>query len=176
MRKLVLFIAATGLLAATTVALASASKSADRVSGPALPGEAQYPWLPEGSVAALGPPGGKDWTVAGGDLANDRFSTLTQITPANVSKLHVIWQKKLPGGLQTPEGFEEQPIVLSGPNKNLPREAGTMFITNFRGMLALNPETGDELWRYEGPAFDTYIGATAGVTQQRAPRMEQYFK
>src|SRR5262245_51391434 len=109
-----LVVSAAALVVATTAAgLASASRSTPNRQ--AAPPEG-WTYRPRGSH-----PPGDDWAFPEGDEAATNFSTLKQLTPANVSKLHVVWQKSF-----TPSTFSGQvqssPIVLSGKGKNLPLE------------------------------------------------------
>ncbi len=48
------------------------------------------------------------WTVYGGDPGNTRYSTLSQITPANVKNLKVAWVLQL-GSLRSQEST---PLVI----------------------------------------------------------------
>src|SRR4051812_16252571 len=41
-------------------------------------------------------PAGKDWPLTGGDWLNSRYSSLAQITPANVKGLRGAWATPLP--------------------------------------------------------------------------------
>lgn len=51
---------------------------------------------------AKSPLSAEDWPVYGGNNAGERFSKLTQITPANVGRLAEAWRVETgPGGLQT---------------------------------------------------------------------------
>jgi len=80
-----------------------------------------------------------DWPMYSHDLAATRFSPLTQITPKNVAKLVPAWtyrlrKEGLPGG----GGSEITPIVING----------VMYVTAGNRVLALNPETGKEIWAY----------------------------
>ncbi|KTT71508.1 membrane-bound PQQ-dependent dehydrogenase, glucose/quinate/shikimate family [Sphingomonas sanguinis] len=57
------------------------------------PAEAQDPVLPATlPVAAQAPVG--DWTDYGGTLSGQRYSALSQITPANVGKLELAWTQR----------------------------------------------------------------------------------
>ena len=86
-----------------------------------------------------------DWPMYSHDLASTRYSPLTQINAKNASKLAPAWtyrlrseaeRKAVAGGF----GFSEiTPIVVSG----------VMYMTAGNRVLALEPETGAELWRYE---------------------------
>jgi quinohemoprotein ethanol dehydrogenase len=167
-RMLVLSVAAGLVSAATIVALASASQSVSR--GVRVTPEAANAWLPVGVA-----PAGTDWWTAGGDSANTAYSTLTQINTTNVSKLKVVWQASYNDSAHaTPTTrTENQPIVVSGADKNLPLSTGTMYLTFNDGVVAINPETGATLWRYQGPAYNT---AAPPGTQVHTARDESFGK
>jgi glucose dehydrogenase len=79
------------------------------------------------------------WSTYGNDPGHQRFSTLTQITPDNVSRLTKAWEfdTKVPG-----RKWQNTPVVIGT----------TMYITlQNGGVVALEPETGKELWRFETP-------------------------
>lgn len=76
-----------------------------------------------------------DWPIYGRDYSNQRYSPLTQINIRNVPKLKLAWRYQT-GKKAT---FQSNPIVVDG----------TMFITTpFNDVIALNAETGDDIWRY----------------------------
>jgi quinoprotein glucose dehydrogenase len=88
-----------------------------------------------------------EWGAYGSDVAGTRFSPLAQITPANVSQLHVAWTYhtgegragKLLDDNHAPP-FETTPLVVDG----------TMFISTTMGRaMALDPVTGMEKWRVD---------------------------
>jgi quinoprotein glucose dehydrogenase len=87
------------------------------------------------------PPG--DWPMFNRDLAGTRYSPLTQITPANVTKLTQAWSYRLqPAAFRfaTASGMSElTPLVVNG----------VMYISAQTRVMALEPETGKEVWRYE---------------------------
>src|SRR5260370_27861764 len=114
MRRLLFLLVATGLVAASVVALASASHSARSVSPSA---ETAWPWEPKGSV----PAGTADnnWEHGKGDLADSQFSYLKEINTGNVAGLKVAWTQNL-AGADYAGGIQGTPIVVSGKNKNLP--------------------------------------------------------
>ena len=90
-----------------------------------------------------------DWKTYGNDPGHQRFSTLTQITPANVAQLAKAWEfdTKSPG-----RKWQNTPVVIDG----------TMYITlQNGGVVALEPETGKELWRYETPVRGRSVRAVA---------------
>jgi quinoprotein glucose dehydrogenase len=83
-----------------------------------------------------------DWPMFNRDLAATRYSPLTQINTKNVSKLTRAWSYKLnrhPSSGSITGGSEFTPIVV----------AGVMYLTDINAVIALEPDTGKELWRYE---------------------------
>ena len=90
MRRLLFLIVAMGLVGATVVALATASRTARAVSPSA---ETAWPWEPKGSI----PAGTADnnWEHGKGDLADSQFSYLKQIDTSNVAGLKVAWNANL---------------------------------------------------------------------------------
>jgi glucose dehydrogenase len=83
--------------------------------------------------------GPTEWRTYGGDNGHQRFSSLTQITPANVAELTKAWEfdTKVQG-----RKWQNTPVVIGG----------TMYITlQNGGVVALVPETGAEIWRFETP-------------------------
>ena len=95
----------------------------------------------------------KDWPTYGGDSANTRYSSLKQVNRSNVGKLARAWTyhmsaptsqaasgKQGKGGGGRTRSSEATPIVAGGL-KYLP--------TPFNRVVALEPETGKEVWSYE---------------------------
>ncbi len=83
-----------------------------------------------------------DWPYWGGTEGGIRFSPLTEITPANVGKLKLAWTYHI-GKVDAPEfsspTLEGTPLVAGG----------RMFTCSGMGkVVALDPETGKELWAY----------------------------
>src|SRR5262249_31520298 len=57
----------------------------------------------------------KDWLTNGGNLNNQRYSTLKQIDPSNVKQLKGAWMTRLKGsGFNTKSSFEASPLVKDG--------------------------------------------------------------
>ena len=85
-------------------------------------------------------PIGKDWVTNGGNLTNQRYSTLKQIDTSNVAQLKGAWMTRLKGsGLGTKYSFEASPLVKNG----------IMYvITGNNDVFALNAKTGSILWEY----------------------------
>jgi quinoprotein glucose dehydrogenase len=83
---------------------------------------------------------GGDWPNVGNDPGGMRYSSLKQITPANVSKLVRAWTYDTgdPGGGF--RGTEATPIVVNG----------LMYFSTPGGkVVALNAATGAEVWKYD---------------------------
>jgi len=88
--------------------------------------------------------------MPGRDPAGTRYSTLTQITPANVSQLKVAWVYHMKPGTGAPRsgGFhpsEDQPLVVGS----------TMYVvTPYSRVVALDSSTGHEQWMFQIPDGD----------------------
>ena len=83
-----------------------------------------------------------DWPTYNRDLAATRFSGLKQINAGNVSKLAQAWSYRLRPDANSPAAgtmSEVTPIVVNG----------VMYFPAGNRVVALDPETGAEIWRYE---------------------------
>src|SRR3954453_12360264 len=83
---------------------------------------------------------GNDWLTVGGSLNDQRHSTLTQITPANVASLHLAWTGT---------------FNMSAKAAAIPEEGGalaykgTIYIPNgLNAVMAVDGTTGKTLWSY----------------------------
>jgi quinoprotein glucose dehydrogenase len=102
-----------------------------------------------------------DWKTYGNDAGHARFSTLTQITPQNVTRLKPAWSfdTMTPG-----RKWQNTPIVVNN----------IMYITRQNGgVVALEPETGRELWRFETPVRGRSVRSVAywPGDEQTSPRL-----
>src|ERR1700691_2067208 len=99
---------------------------------------------------------GDNWIENGGDVENDRYSTLTQITPTNVGTLTQAWVTNLnlcPTGTASCGSEEATPVEYDG----------TMYIQTPRnGVYALNATTGAVLWNFNPPYATWDPGFQAG--------------
>jgi quinoprotein glucose dehydrogenase len=97
-----------------------------------------------------------DWPVVGGDQGSTRYSTLKQITPANVSNLKQAWMYDTGDQAGGFRGWESTPIVVN----NL------MYLaTTGRKIVALNATTGKEAWSFDlKDAHSASAGAKYGVS------------
>ncbi|MCC6538147.1 MAG: PQQ-binding-like beta-propeller repeat protein [Bryobacterales bacterium] len=85
-----------------------------------------------------------DWSSMHGGPDGNRYSSLKQLTPANVGRLGVEWVYAVPnaGRLQgTPQVYE-----------------GVMFVTDTNRVIALDAGTGARLWEYSRPATAGLVG------------------
>ena len=80
-----------------------------------------------------------EWLSYSGSLSGWRYSSLSEITPANVSQLRVRWVHQS----STSElKFESTPLVVSD----------TIFVTEPPAtVVALDAKTGNVIWKYERP-------------------------
>ena len=85
-------------------------------------------------------PVAKDWVTNGGNLTNQRYSTLKQINTTNVKQLNGAWRTRLKrSGFGTKYSAEATPLVKDG----------TMYmVTGNDDVFALNGKTGDILWQH----------------------------
>ncbi len=83
----------------------------------------------------------RDFPLVGGNLSNQRYSTLTSVTPANVAKLGGAWMVHVTD--QSGGGsMEATPVVANG----------VMYIpTGAGGVIALDAATGAIKWKYQSP-------------------------
>src|ERR1043166_5505317 len=95
--------------------------------------------------------GNVNWPVYGGTTDNTHYSTLNQITPANVSRLQVAWTYETHDESRGSE-MQANPIVLDGV---LYAESPKQRV------FALSAESGRELW-----SFDPTLGR-GGITRTR---------
>lgn len=99
---------------------------------------------PEGADIASAATSGADWLAYGGTNAALRYSTLDQITPANVTDLELAWEYHT-GDL--PSGDSEG----SYSPENTPLKIGdTIYVCSAMGIVtAVDPVTGEERWRFD---------------------------
>src|SRR6266436_1083465 len=88
-------------------------------------------------------PVGKDWVTNGGNLTNQRYSTLKQIDTSNVKQLKGAWMTRLKAsGLGGKYSAEATPLVKDGI---------MYMVTGNDDVFALNAKTGEILWeRWSG--------------------------
>jgi glucose dehydrogenase len=105
-----------------------------------LAGGAMLPAL--WAQAGKAPIAAADWPMYNRDLAGTRFSPLSQINGGNVAKLIPAWSYRFRQDANSSDAAsvsELTPIVVNG----------VMYLSAGNRVLALEPETGKEIWRYE---------------------------
>src|SRR3954468_19616100 len=95
--------------------------------------KAQTPVGPERLLNVVKEP--QNWLMYGGDYFSNRFSPLTQITPANVKSLGLAWAYQSPAS----GAWEVTPLVADG----------IMYLTQRpNDVVALDAVTGRAFWMY----------------------------
>jgi quinoprotein glucose dehydrogenase len=100
---------------------------------------------------------GRDWPAYGGTTSARRYSPLVQINPGNVSGLRRAWEyhtRDLPATAQAAEqyGAETTPLKIGD----------TLYLCSAKNiMIALDPATGRERWRFDPSVPDAWIPYTA---------------
>ncbi len=100
-----------------------------------------------------------EWVAYGRTPGSDRHSPLGEITPANVANLEVAWRYRTgEPPASVPAALELTPLVVDG----------TMYVSTPRGrVMALDPLTGAERWRYDAqvdPALEFGDFVNRGVS------------
>jgi alcohol dehydrogenase (cytochrome c) len=90
----------------------------------------------------------ENWVSYNGDYSGRRFTTLSEITPANVGQLRAQWlfHSHAPGIL------EVTPVVVDG----------VMFITASNDAYALDARSGRVIWHYARPVSEGLIDDASG--------------
>jgi quinoprotein glucose dehydrogenase len=91
-----------------------------------------------------------EWPYYGSDQAGTKFSPLTDINVSNVSKLSVAWEwsvreKALEQFGTRPGNFQATPLMIDNV---------LYFSTPYNRVVALNAETGAELWAFDPKAYE----------------------
>ena len=97
---------------------------------------------------------GDEWLTFSGTYSSQRHSSLTQITPDNVTQMSVAWIHQFEG---QPGKIEATPLVRNG----------VMFTTVPGHVLAIDAHTGKRLWRYTHKQAPKAVGGEFGVQINR---------
>ncbi len=89
----------------------------------------------------------KGWPAYNGDPSGNRYTTLSQITPANVSRLAPKWVFTLPNTSR----LEGTPVVVDG----------IMYVTSVNECYALDAGTGRRIWHFRLPKTEGIVGDVA---------------
>ena len=99
-------------------------------------------------------PVGKDWVTNGGNLTNQRYSTLKQIDATNVKQLKGAWMTRLNGsGLGGKYSAEATPLVKDGI---------MYMVTGNDDVFAINAKTGENLWEHRSGIGQTISTVCCG--------------
>lgn len=121
------------------------------------------------SALAAGPETARDgeWHHYGNLQEGTRYSPLDQITQANVGALEEVWRFSTgaePNGEAAP--FQATPLMIDGM---------LYFCTGYNDVIALDPESGKQLWRFAANADTTGVfGQTCrGVSHYAVPDADE---
>ena len=88
---------------------------------------------------------GADWPMYRGNYAGTGYSPLTQINRQNVSRLTQAWTYRLQG--DAPAAAEKGPGPVNSQATPIVVD-GVMYLPAANRVVAIEPETGKEIWRY----------------------------
>lgn len=89
-----------------------------------------------------------NWPFYNGGLTGNRFTTMGQITKANVKRLAPKWVFTMPNAF----GLQGTPVVVDG----------VMFVTNANECFALDAGSGRAIWHFQRPKTRGLVGNAAG--------------
>ena len=91
-----------------------------------------------------------EWRFVGAEQSHSKFSPADQVTPDNVAQLEVAWEWE-PGELPLPDygtrpgSFEATPLMIDN----------VLYLsTMYTRVVALDAETGQELWAFDPRAYE----------------------
>jgi alcohol dehydrogenase (cytochrome c) len=88
---------------------------------------------------------GVDWPGFNGDVRGNRYTTMSQITPANVKNMTARWVFNIPNTTR----LQGTPVVVGG----------IMYVTSVNQCIALDAGTGRQIWRWSRPTTPGTVGA-----------------
>ena len=137
-----------GVVAATAALFALIGNESITISP--LPGPGTTMADPSGQAT------GEDWPAYGGTYAARRYSPLTQINASNVGGLEQVWETHT-GGTPTDPAYAK----LYG-TENTPLKVGNLLYTCTAKnvIVALDPVSGKQAWRYDPQVPDKWIPYT----------------
>jgi quinoprotein glucose dehydrogenase len=84
-----------------------------------------------------------DWLYYGGDPGGTKYSPLDDINTSNVQRLQIAWQWKHWDTPPAPGFFESTPLMIDG----------ALYVTTpYNNVAAVDADTGQERWRFDGKA------------------------
>jgi len=121
-----------------------------------------------GSVAAQEAPSlgvSGEWREYGNDKGGLRFSPLTQLTPENVSSLQKAWVYNTEKGGPPAHGFQVTPLMVGD---------SLYLCTPYNHIISLDPETGEERWRFDPKNERIAPRSCRGVSYHRVADSEGF--
>ena len=106
----------------------------------------------------------QEWPVYAGDRGATHYSPLADINRENVAQLEIAWEWKpaedaMPAFGTRPGNFQNTPLMIDN----------VLYVsTPYNRVVALDAETGKELWAYDPKAYED--GQPPNGTGLRAPR------
>ncbi len=109
-----------------------------------------------------------DWQAYGRTEFGDRYSPLRQITPTNIYQLEEAWSIRT-GDMPS----ADDPVELT--NQNTPLKVNGMLYacTAHSRVLALDPDTGAEIWRFD-PQIKSPVGSFKGFAHMTCRGVSYY--
>ncbi|MEZ5689744.1 MAG: membrane-bound PQQ-dependent dehydrogenase, glucose/quinate/shikimate family [Caenibius sp.] len=117
---------------------------------------------PDGELTLASAPAmaaGDNWSSWGGTIGGSRFSTLAQITPANVAKLEKAWTFRT--------GIPSDPATGYLSATPITAEGRMYLCAQDNSVTALDPETGKQIWKFDpkiNPEGASAVRTCRGVT------------
>jgi alcohol dehydrogenase (cytochrome c) len=99
----------------------------------------------------------QNWITNGGTVFNQRYSPLDELTPANVAGLKGKWRAHLDSATEFKYSGEAQPIVYDGI---------AYISTGASDVFALDVDSGETIWAYEGNLEDKITTVCCGWTSR----------
>lgn len=98
------------------------------------------------------------WITNGGNVYNQRYSPLTDITPDNIGELKGVWRARLDGsGVGEEYSGEAAPIVHEGV---------VYIVTGADDVFAISVDSGERLWKYEANLDQSISTVCCGWTSR----------
>ena len=98
------------------------------------------------------------WITNGGNVYNQRYSPLTDITPDNIGELKGVWRARLDGsGVGDKYSGEAAPIVHEGV---------VYIVTGADDVFAISVDSGERLWKYEANLDQSISTVCCGWTSR----------
>jgi quinohemoprotein ethanol dehydrogenase len=109
---------------------------------------------PAFSTKQLVEPAASDWATNGGNLYNQRYSSLSAINRDNIKDLKAVWRTHLNGsGIGAQYSGQGQPIVYDGV---------IYIVTGNDDVFALDVKTGATLWNYQAKLDSNRVRVCCG--------------